>query len=145
MNHFPFYFIRLLVSYINLLGLNVPALQVLFAFNYNFRVSRHKYGRFKMQKLKVNGCKYTEYKSKEELWEKLMLRATWKGKRNKLTNLDPFSLRREILKLKRGAIILLVKCWRVVWLKCLIVYKNVTKHVIFTHKENFCFTHKRTI
>lgn len=54
--------VTLLVSYLNLLNLNLPALQTLFAFNSNFRFSRHKDRKFLMD---INGCKDREYKSKK--------------------------------------------------------------------------------
>lgn len=40
----------------------MPVWQGLFAFNCNFRFSRHKDRKFKMQKMKINGCKYRDDK-----------------------------------------------------------------------------------
>ena len=63
----------------------------------NFRFSRHKDRKFKMRKMKINGCKYRDDKKARGTLGQTKAQSNLEGKKRQ-TNLDPFSLRREILK-----------------------------------------------
>lgn len=55
--------------------------------------------------MKINGCKYRDDKKARGILGQTKTQSNLEDKK-RLTNLDSFSSRREILKLKRGAIIL---------------------------------------